>query len=41
MTTESYNLENMFAAISKEQRRLQFGTAEGDPLTEGFPRIPR
>ena len=38
MTTASYKLEDMFSGLSDEQRQLQFGTAEGDPLTEGFPR---
>lgn len=34
----AYQLEDMFAAVSEEQRELQFGRASGDPLTEAFPR---
>lgn len=33
-----YKLKDMFAADTEEQRRLQFGTAANDALTEGFPR---
>ena len=34
----AYQLEDMFAAVSEEQRELQFGRASGDPLTAAFPR---
>ena len=34
----AYQLEDMFAAVSEEQRELQFGRASGDLLTEAFPR---